>query len=49
MPVPMAPWDPPLCSDPGVDHTDGFVTCDDAGELDVTVLRHSPGLECGLE
>lgn len=32
-----------------MDHGDGLITCDNAGELDVTVLGHSPGLECGLE
>lgn len=45
MPVPTAPLDPALCSGPGVDHTDGLITCDDAGEPDVAVLGHSPGLE----
>ena len=32
-----------------MDHTDGLITCDDAGESNVAVLGHSPGLERGLE
>lgn len=38
-----------MCRDPGVDHTEGFITCDDAGEPGVAVLGHSPGLERGLK
>ena len=49
MPVPIDPLDPDLCSSSGTDHTDSLITCDDAGESDVAVLRHSPGLECGLK
>lgn len=32
-----------------MDLGDGLITCDNAGEPDVAVLGHSPGLECGLE
>lgn len=32
-----------------MNHRDGLITCDDAGEPDVAVLGHSPGLERGLE
>ena len=44
-PISTAPLGPALWTE----QRDGHITCDDAGEPDVTVLGHSLGLERGLK